>query len=261
MIEGTFLFLGTGASMGVPIVGCKCSVCSSTSKYNKRFRPSALIKLNKKNFLIDVSPDFRSQALINKIENIDALIFTHLHYDHSAGIDDLRPIYFERNKAIDCLLSPETLNEMEKRFYYFFEPISSVSTFSNIFKFHLLEEDVGNTDFLGIPINNFSYFQMGMKVSGYRFGDLAYVTDIREYDDNIFSSLKGVKKLVISALRSQSSQAHFSISESINFAQKVNAEKTYFTHIAHDVDHNEENKQLPKGIELAYDGLEINFYV
>ncbi len=256
---GEFLFLGTGASLGVPIVGCNCKVCKSTDKKNKRLRPSALLKVKNKTFLIDAGPDFRQQALLHDIDDFDGLLLSHLHYDHSSGIDDMRFLYFKDREPIPCLLSLSALEEFKSRYYYLFSPISKVTTVCEMFEFHILEENRGNINFQGVDISYFSYMQNKTSVLGFRINNFAYVTDIREYEDTVFEDLKGVDKLVISALRKDPSIYHFSIDESIDFAKKVKAKSTWLTHLTHEIDYNELSNSLPFNFYLAYDGLEISF--
>ena len=242
--------------MGVPVIGCKCAVCRSS---NKRLRPSGLVKVAGKTFLIDAGPDFRQQALKYQIERLDGLLLTHVHFDHIAGIDDLRVFYFLQHRPVPCLLSAETLDELKVRYYYLCRPIEKSGPISARLEFQILEEDFGKVKFEGINIQNLSYFQSDIKVSGFRIGDFAYVSDIREYSEKVFIVLKGVKYLILSALRHKPSSAHFSIEEGIEFARKVGAEKTWFTHIAHDLDHEKTNRELPSDIRLGADGLEIEF--
>lgn len=255
-MKGNFLFLGTGASMGVPVIGCPCEVCHSTALVNKRMRSSGLVQVNGTNLLIDVGPDFRMQALENGMEKLDALLLTHVHFDHIAGMDDLRIFCFRQKKKILCLASKESLMDLKVRYHYLFTTHKKgIPKFS----FHQLEQDFGYTTFLGIKIGFLTYEQQGMKVTGYRIGDFAYVTDIRKYSKNVFSILDGVKTLVVSALRETSSEAHFSIDEAVSFANHVGAERAFFTHIAHELEHNKTNKNLPENMKLAHDGLELEF--
>ncbi len=243
----SFLFLGTGGSMGVPLVGCSCAVCSSSSPFNKRLRPAGLIRVGEKNYLIDAGPDFRQQALNIKLSRLDGVLLTHAHYDHIGGLDDLRIFFFKQKKKVSCLLSKETLEEIQTRFHYL----------DKQFEFQLLEGDFGRALFEGLEIEFVSYLQAGMKVNGYRIGNFAYISDIREFSEDIIEKLIGIETLVISALRLEASHVHFSVDEAILFARKVGAKKTYFTHISHDLEHEKTNAMLPKDIKLGFDGLEI----
>ncbi|MBS0629223.1 MAG: MBL fold metallo-hydrolase [Verrucomicrobia bacterium] len=258
-MQGTFLFLGTGGSAGIPVIGCKCQVCQSDSIFNKRARPSALLKIGKKVFLIDSGPDFRSQALHYGIDTLTGVLLTHTHYDHVGGLDELRVFYFMQHLRMPMLASIETYNELRHRFHYLFMTKQADGTLQSQFDFQILETDFGNTHFQGIKVHYLSYMQANMKVTGYQFGDLAYISDIRHYDEKVVQSLQGVDTLILSALRYSKSEVHFSIDEAIEFSQKVGARRTFFTHISHDLDHEQTNRKLPENIRLAHDGLEIKF--
>jgi phosphoribosyl 1,2-cyclic phosphate phosphodiesterase len=247
-MKNSFLFLGTGASTGIPVAGCRCGVCASPSPYNKRLRPSGMVRFQKKIFLIDVGPDFRQQALLYKIDRIDGLLITHTHYDHIAGIDDLRP-FFEKGNPMPCLLSQSSFDVLQQRYQYLFS--------SRYFAWRIAEE--GDLELAGIPLTCFHYEQSKMVVTGFRFGDFAYVSDIRTYTDEIFTALRGVKKLVVSALRHESSQAHFSLSEAVEFAERVGAYRTWLTHISHHLDHEATEQTLPERVRMGYDGLVLEF--
>ncbi len=251
-----FRFLGSGGSMGVPVIGCKCEVCHSKDIKNKRTRPSGLLQVNGKKILIDVGPDFHTQALKNDIDHLDGVMLTHTHYDHIAGLDELRIYYYRQKKALPCLVSKETLEDLKLRYHYFFSPKEDEMHSAKL-QFNILPKDFGEMEFCGLPIKYLSYKQAGMKVTGFRVGAFSYVTDIQEYSDDVIKALEGTKILVLSALRWTKSPVHFSLEEAINFAKKVGAEKTFFTHIAHDLDHEKTNQKLPGAMQLSYDGLEI----
>lgn len=249
------LFLGTGGSMGIPVIGCSCPVCTSTNLKNNRLRPSILIELNGKFILVDAGPDFREQALRYKINHLDGLIVTHAHEDHIGGIDDLRIYTIRSNKPLPMLLSDVSLEDLKVRFSYIFN--NKAQGLVTKFETQVLMDDIGDVQFLEEEIHYFSYGQMGMKVTGLRIKDFAYVTDICEYPETIFDDLKNVRTLVISALRNTPTHLHFTVAQAIAFAQKVGAEKIYFTHIAHEIDHEKTSSLLPQGIQLSYDGLKI----
>jgi len=259
-MQGTLLFLGTGGSAGVPVISCQCPVCKSDSIFNKRYRPSALLTMGKKRFLIDSGPDFRDQALHYGIEKLDGVIITHTHYDHVGGLDELRVFYFrQKRKRIPMLASIETYDELRHRFHYLFMTKQADGTLQSQFDFQILEKDFGQTHFQGIKLHYVSYLQAKMKVNGYQIGDLAYVSDICEFDDEVIEHLKGVDTLILSALRYERSDVHFNIEQAIEFSEKVGARRTFFTHISHELDHDETNQKLPENIRLAHDGLEIHF--
>ena len=258
-MKGELLFLGTGGSAGVPIIGCPCPICNSTSSYNKRLRPSALIKVQDKQFLIDVGPDFRQQALTYKIDRLDGVLLTHTHSDHVSGIDDLRVFYFLQNAKLPFLLSNETLEEIKIRYHYLLKPLRDGHSISAQLDFFVLPSDFGSIDFCGIKWRYVTYFQADMKVTGFCIGNLAYLSDIRKYDEKLFPALQGVEFLIVSALRSVPSPMHFSIDEAVEFAKKIGAKKTWLTHLSHDFDYDEASAKLPPNVFLSYDGLKIPF--
>ncbi|MCH9614076.1 MAG: Ribonuclease BN [Chlamydiia bacterium] len=235
--------------MGVPIAGCECPVCLSNHPQNVRLRPSLLIEHEDKTFVIDMGPDFREQALKYKIKRVDGVLVTHTHYDHIAGFDEIRPYHFRQQMAIPILLASEAHADLGVRFYYF--PDDHVD-------YNLLKDPSGSTIFEGVPLSYFSYMQAGMRVVGYRFDQFAYVTDIQDYNEDIFDHLNGVDTLVLSALRWTKSRVHFTIDDAIAFGEKAGVRRLFLTHIAHDLDHDETNERLPKWVRLAYDGLQIS---
>jgi len=259
-VAADFLFLGTGGSMGVPVLGCECSVCTSTSPFNKRLRSSGLIRANGKNLLIDCGPDFRIQALSQNIKALDALILTHAHYDHIGGLDDLRAFFLFKGNSLPTFLSNETAIDIKRRFDYMFKKMTSEKIVIPKFDLNEFKSDREELDVLGFKIKILSYTQMGMTVNGIIIGDLAYISDIKYYPETIFDDLKGVETLIISAIRIAPSAVHFTVDEAIDFAGKVGAKKTYLTHIAHELDHKKTNAYLPPNIQMAYDGLNLTFY-
>jgi phosphoribosyl 1,2-cyclic phosphate phosphodiesterase len=254
-----FLFLGTGASTGVPVIGCGCAVCSSDSPYNKRLRPAGLVRIGKKALLIDVGPDFRQQALKFKINRLDGVLLTHTHYDHISGIDELRTYYLTQKAPMPILLSKESSDDLAARYKYLFKPVGPEASLTAQLELQGLAGDRGEVDFLGEKIGYFSYFQGKMKVTGYRIGDFAYVSDIKDYPEEIFASLSGVRTLVVSALRDGAAKLMFSLEDAVAFSKKTGAKRTLVTHMNHEVDYESANRKLPPGVELAYDGMEIEF--
>lgn len=259
MASGSLLLLGTGSSAGIPVMGCSCAVCTSKDSKNRRFRASALVRYEGHTILIDAGPDLRQQALTFGIKHIDGLVLTHTHYDHVGGLEELRVFNFAQKGPISCLLTPTSLTHIKKLFYYFFEEHAKDKTTPAKFEFMPLLEPRGSTTFCGLPIRYFTYSQPSMEVVGYRFGDLAYVTDIKSYPDTIFDDLKNVKTLIISALRHTSSRLQFSVDDAVDFAKRVGAKTTYLIHMAHELEHNHLKTLLPPGITPGYDGLEIGF--
>jgi phosphoribosyl 1,2-cyclic phosphate phosphodiesterase len=257
--KGHLLFLGTGGSLGIPVVGCSCHVCQSPTPYNKRLRPSALLEVEGKRYLIDCGPDFRTQALTHHIDNLDGVFLTHSHHDHSCGIDDLRIFTFKRGVSLPCLMSPETYSDLLKRFYYIFDDKNIETKYTTNFSSIFLHGPEGAINFNGLKISYCSYYQGGMKVNGFRLGDMAFLTDVKNYDDTVFDFLSGVHTLVVSALRFTPSPLHLSMDEAIEFVKKSGAKEAWFTHIAHELEHEAGNAYLPPYIRLAHDGLRISF--
>jgi len=249
-MEDYFLFLGTGGSLGVPIIGCSCEVCRSNSSFDKRMRSAGLFSVRGKKLLIDAGPDLRAQALAYSVTHLDGALITHTHFDHIAGLDDLRVYSFNR-EPLPCLLSVETFNELEKRYYYLLKRERCP------FEFYVLETDFGQVEFVDLRIDYFSYYQADMKVTGFRIGDLSYVSDIRDYSLQVLESIQGTKTLILSALREGKSKVHFSLEEAIAFAKEVGAQKTYLTHIAHELSHEKTSLILPSNVFMAYDGLKL----
>ncbi len=258
-MQAKFLFLGTGGSLGVPVITCQCKVCTSSSQFNKRYRPSALITFGKKAFVIDVGPDFRDQAIHYNIHHLDGVFLTHTHYDHIGGLDELRVFYFLQKKRLPTLASVETYDELRHRFHYLFKTKQADGSLQSQLDFHILEEDFGKVEFQGLSVEYVTYTQANMKVTGYKLGNLAYISDIRNYSEKVVETIKGVDILILSALRYTPTEVHFSIEEAIDFSKKVGAKKTFLTHIAHELDHDETNQKMPDDIRLAHDGLEIPF--
>lgn len=260
MINAQLRFLGTSGSLGIPVIGCECKVCRSTSPKNQRMRPSALLNYAGKQVLIDCGPDFHQQALKFGIKHLDGLILTHAHNDHIAGIDELRAFFMVSKTAMPCLLSKETADDIKKRFDYMMKPpieIKGIQQLVSKFDFHEIPSDTCAMEFLGVKWEIFSYRQIGMKVNGFRSGTFAYVTDIRDYSESIFEKLQGLETLVVSALRFTPSPFHFTVDEAIDFIRKTGAANAYINHIAHELDHEIAEAYLPSGIHCAYDGLEI----
>lgn len=258
MTTGHFLFLGTGASMGIPVIGCTCPVCNSDSPCNYRTRPSGLVTIGGKKILIDCGPDFREQALKHHLDHLDGLILTHSHHDHLAGIDELRVYYMRTKTRLPCLLSQETADDLMYRYRYLFEEDIGEKLIARM-SLQIMEGERGDTQFLGIPIRYMTYEQVGMHVNGLRFGNFAYISDIRQYPESIFEDLRDVEILVVSALRATPSPAHFSVDEAVAFVNRVGAKQAWLTHIAHELDHEATNNILPPHVRMAYDGLELSF--
>lgn len=250
----TITFLGTGTSQGVPVIACNCEVCLSTDKHDKRLRSSVLIETEDKVIAIDSGPDFRYQMLRAKVQHLDAIVFTHEHKDHIAGMDDIRAFNYKQNAPIDIYADERVQKALVREFPYIFDGtgypgIPQVNM-------HIIALDpfmIGNVEF--VPIEVFHY---RLPIKGFRVKDFTYLTDAKTIPDVEKEKIKGTKILVINALQKETHISHFTLEEAIAFANDIGAETTYFTHISHRLGkHADVSKELPAGIELAYDGLKL----
>lgn len=256
-MQGRFLFLGTGASMGVPVIGCKCPVCLSDNPRDKRLRSSGLIESGGKKILIDCGPDFRYQALHYGIDHIDACLITHIHNDHTAGIDEIRAFTMGKNKSLPLYTSKTTVQDLKTRFDYIFKP-DDLRLISKI-GLNELENERGEFNIDRHLIKYMTFYQANVSVLGFRLGTFAYLSDIKTFPESVFEDLAGVETLVLSALRYTPSHLHLSVDEAVDFARKAGVKMTYLTHISHDLGYEKTNAYLPKDVQLSYDGLSLHF--
>jgi len=250
------IFFGTGTSQGIPVIGSKHEVCFSKDIKDKRLRSSALIEVKGKSILIDCGPDFRQQMLLNSKSNLDAILLTHEHNDHVLGLDDVRPINFQKQKDIPLYGLRRTLHEVKLRFPYAF--VSEKYPGTPGFELNNIDENPFFIDEIEIlPINILHGI---LPIIGYRIENLAYITDASFVEEIEFEKLKNLEVLVINSLRKESKHpSHFILEESLDFINKVKPNKAYITHISHLMGfHEEVQKTLPKNVFLAYDGLEID---
>lgn len=247
-------FLGTGTSQGIPVIGSNHPVCLSSDPKDKRLRVSALVEWNDYTYVIDCGPDFRQQMLTNKVSKIDGILFTHEHSDHVAGLDDIRPFFFNQGD-IPIYAHQRVLNTLRSRFEYVFVTEDKYPGAPGVEE-HVIENTpfkLGDLDV--VPINT---FHNRVQVFGFRLNQFAYLTDVKTIEDSEIDKLKGVKVLVVNALREKPHHSHFNLEEAIAFIQKVKPQKAYLTHISHYMGFHEEVQQrLPDNIYLAYDNLQI----
>jgi phosphoribosyl 1,2-cyclic phosphate phosphodiesterase len=263
-MQARLTFLGTGTSMGVPTVGCTCSVCTSANPRDHRLRPSILLQWpdpedasRQRNIVVDTGPDFRQQALRHNLAHIDAVLYTHSHADHIFGLDDLRPLSFAAYRAggvIPLYASGETRSVLERVFDYTFAPSA---TYANRARVEIRPLEVRTrifeAEFIRVPV-----LHGEMEIFGFRFGNAAYLTDVSAIPESSFELLQGLDTLVLPALRHHPHPSHATVQQAIGWAERIGARQTWLTHIAHELGHEETNRMLPSNIRMAHDDLELS---
>ena len=249
--------LGSGTSTGVPIVGCNCSVCSSDHPRNKRLRASAYIELNDGScILIDTSPDLRQQALTAGITRMDAVFYTHLHADHTHGIDELRTFNYLKRAPIDIYGSEEHIAHIRRQFRYIFEESLQKGGGKPELETHNIVP-FESFELFGTKITPIKLFHGKLPCTGWRIGDFAYLTDVSRIPEETYEYLTGLDTLILGALRPLEHPTHFSIPEAVEEAKRIGARHTWLTHMGHDVDYEETRKKVDPPVEPAYDQLRI----
>lgn len=248
-------FLGTGTSQGIPVIGCDCAVCHSVDHRDKRLRVSVLIELEDTTIVIDSGPDFRYQMLRAGVKDLDAILYTHEHKDHVAGLDDIRPFNYILHKHIDIYATDRVQDALRKEFSYIFSDVKYHGLpLINLFTIDKQPFNVGHVNITPIEVMHYK-----LPILGYRLNDFTYITDAKTISDESLEKIKGSKYLVINALQKEQHISHFTLEEAIAFAEKAGAEMTYFTHMSHNLGkHADIEKELPANIRLAYDGLELS---
>jgi phosphoribosyl 1,2-cyclic phosphate phosphodiesterase len=250
----TVTFLGTGTSQGVPVIACGCEVCTSADPYDKRLRTSVMIESDDKTVVIDSGPDFRYQMLREKVKKLDAIVFTHEHKDHIAGMDDIRAFNYFQNAPVDIYAVPRVQEALKREFAYVFAEFKYPGIPQvNMHTIGLEPFNIGSIKFIPIEVMHYK-----LPVLGFRINNFTYITDAKTVSAAEVQKIKGTDILVINALQTESHISHFTLDEALMFAQEVGARKTYLTHISHRLGRYQAiSSQLPQGIELAYDGLKM----
>ena len=258
-VSPTVTLLGTGTSTGVPVLGCDCDVCQSNDPRDKRTRCSCYIRVNGLGLLIDTGPDFRAQAMREDIDRVDAVLYTHHHFDHVVGIDDLRPFFFQNRRLLPCYTSEETEAVLRRNKEYIFrsEPYPGAPNLElrrarSGQAFRVVSRYENDASVRVTPIEA---YHGELPVLGYRVGDFAYLTDINRIPDRSWAHLQDLDVLVLDALRPTKHRTHFSFDEAVDVAQRLDPRQTYFIHMTHNALHAEACAALPDGIDLGYDGL------
>lgn len=245
-------FLGSGTSQGVPVIACHCKVCTSLNPKDQRLRSSILIESQEKTIVIDTGPDFRQQMLRAKVDKLDAVVFTHSHKDHIAGLDDVRAFNYKQQTAMDIYANQQVQEALKREFYYVFSDFKYPGIpLLQIHDIDVAPFSIGDITLLPIEVMHYK-----MPVLGFRIKDFTYITDAKTISEQEKEKIKGTRVLVINALQKEKHISHFTLEEAISFAKEIDAEQTYFTHISHRMGtHYEVSQELPSKIALAYDGL------
>ncbi len=247
-------FFGTGTSMGVPLINCTCKVCRSKNPKDRRLRCGAKLETGDRTVLIDASSDLRQQALRFGLARLDGIFITHSHADHVFGLDDTRIFSLRSGGPIRIFAEADTLDSIRRLFWYAFDGPRDERLVKPVFQLHTPDR---SADLLGLQVIPIPLEHGPMAVTGYRFGDLAYLTDFNRISQASLALLEGLDVLVLGALRYTPSISHLTIDKAITLAQQIGARRTFFTHLTHEVSHAELAHMLPDGIIPAYDGLEV----
>jgi phosphoribosyl 1,2-cyclic phosphate phosphodiesterase len=247
-------FLGTGTSHGVPMIGCRCGTCRSPDPRDRRSRPSILFEMGGGvRVLVDTTPDLRSQALAHELDRVDAILFTHCHADHVMGLDEVRRFNVLQHAAIPCYGDARTLRELRRTFAYIFDGADEGGGVPRVHLYPLGGPfSIGAEECIPVPV-----WHGRREILGFRLRDFAYLTDCSGIPDTSWALLGGVRTLAIDALRHRPHPTHFTVEQALAVAARIGAERTWLTHICHDLPHEATNASLPAGVELAYDGLRI----
>lgn len=244
------LFLGSGTSTGIPQIGCRCKVCTSTNEKDKRLRASVLITEGETSILIDCGPDLRQQFIKYNVNHLSGILITHAHYDHIGGLDDVRPL-----GEVPIYAEKKVLDVIKRNMPYSF----AENKYPGVPLIQLHEIDETPFQMNGIEIQPILIMHAKLPILGFRIGKIAYLTDVKTIDDKAIQQLQGLDILVLNALRINKHISHISLSEALEIAKKIGATETWFTHMSHDMGlHNEVDQQLPENIHLSYDGLELS---
>ena len=249
--------LGTGTSTGIPVIGCSCRVCTSDDPLDRRTRCACHVEVDGLHLIIDTGPDFRRQALREGIDRVDAVLFTHHHFDHVVGLDDLRPFFFGNKRPLPCYARDNTAKVLRRMFTYIFcdgsypgVPRLSLREIDGPFTVTSRYGQAGS-----VPVEPIDVMHGDLPAYGYRIGSFAYVTDTSHIPEESFARLEGLDVLVLDALRRKEHPTHFNFDDAVAAARRIGARQTYFIHMTHSILHAEDTARLPDGIDLGYDGL------
>lgn len=250
-------FLGTGTSSGVPIIGCTCHVCTSPDPHDNRLRSSVIVHTQGKHILIDTSPDLRQQLLRNTPDRIDALLYTHMHSDHTAGVDDLRPYNFRQEERIPAYFPENAVADFQQRFGYTLEPIRHRYGVVPNLEMHVID-GAKPFEVAGVEVSPIPVAHGRLPILGYRIGNVAYLTDILSLPPESEPLLQGLDVLVTTALRKDENPGHMNLEQALAFVERIAPKHAYLSHVGHDLGRESEiAPMLPENVTLAYDGLVV----
>ncbi len=249
--------LGSGTSMGVPTIGCGCAVCQSPDPHDRRTRPSVMVEYEGRRVLIDTTPDFREQAIRERIRSLDAVLYTHAHADHILGLDDLRPLTFHSSGKIPLYAQAPALCRIEEMFSYIFAGDYQYGGIAQV-ELNLLN---GPLDLYGARFEPVPVMHGDVEICGFRFGAAAYLTDHSEVPDTSLRLLEGLDILFLDALRHKPHPTHSTVDTSLSLVERLKPQRAFFTHISHDLAHEATNADLPANVRLAYDGMKLEFEI
>lgn len=257
-MQATLTVLGSGTSMGVPTIGCDCAVCRSSDPHDRRLRPSILLSYAGRNVMIDSTPDFREQALRENLTQLDAVLYTHTHADHILGIDDLRPLTYQHKPGkMPLYAAPHNCDFLRNMFRYIFEATYKFGGLPLV-DLHPIE---GPLDLFGARFEPITVIHGETPILGFRFGSAAYLTDHSSVPAESLEKLRGLDILFLDALRYHPHPTHSTVEQSLQIAAEVKPKRTFFTHVCHDLPHDETNAKLPPNVRLAYDGMKLEFEI
>ena len=256
-MKAVLTVLGSGTSMGVPTVGCQCRVCHSTDPHDRRTRPSIMVEYDSRCVLIDTTPDFREQAIREHITRLDAVLYTHAHADHILGLDDLRPLSFKAADKIPLYAYPSTAEALQKIFRYIFDSDYKYGGIARVQMNHIN----GSLELFGAKFEPITVLHGDAEIHGYRFGSAAYLTDFSEIPPASMERLRNLDILFLDALRHRPHPTHSTVANSLRLVEELQPRRAFFTHISHDLPHEETNRSLPQNVRLAHDGLKLEFEI
>jgi len=254
-MKATLTVLGSGTSMGVPTIGCDCAVCHSFDPRDRRTRPSILVEYGGKAVLIDTTPDFREQAIRERIRHLDAVLYTHTHADHILGIDDLRPLTFHKPNKLPLYARPEAAEFIRNMFRYIFDANYKFGGIAQV----ELKTFTGTIDLFGARFEPVTVIHGETEIDGFRFGRAAYLTDHSEVPEASFAQLQDLDILFLDALRYKPHPTHSTVEASLRIVERLRPKRAFFTHICHDLPHEATNASLPPNVKLSYDGMKLEF--